>query len=217
MIRRPPRSTLFPYTTLFRSEATHALADLRALHERIVESIRSGVVTTDLQGRVYTINAAAEEMTGYNAQTLRGQDVSILLGDIRDQIRRSLDAAREGQTSPRFEADCLTAEGLRLRLGYSIFPLSSEGGETTGLVITFQDLTHVRAIEETARRQDRLAAVGRVAAGIAHEIRNPLAAMRGSIQVLRAELNGDSARAELMEIVLRESDRLNRIITDFLT
>ena len=198
-------------------EAAHALADLRALHERIVESIRSGVVTTDLQGRVYTINAAAEEMTGYGAQTLRGQDVSILLGDLRDQIRRSLDAAREGQTSPRFEADSLTAEGLRLRLGYSIFPLSSEGGETTGLVITFQDLTHVRAIEETARRQDRLAAVGRVAAGIAHEIRNPLAAMRGSIQVLQSEMEGDPAQAELMNIVLRESDRLNRIITDFLT
>ncbi|HEV2764172.1 MAG TPA: ATP-binding protein, partial [Pyrinomonadaceae bacterium] len=123
----------------------------------------------------------------------------------------------DGRQNPRFEADCLTAEGLRLRLGYSIFPLSSEGGETTGLVITFQDLTHIRAMEDTARRQDRLAAVGRVAAGIAHEIRNPLAAMRGSIQVLHSEVEGDPAQAELMNIVLRESDRLNRIITDFLT
>jgi two-component system sensor histidine kinase PilS (NtrC family) len=79
----------------------------------------------------------------------------------------------------------------------------------------FQDLTEVRALEETSRRQDRLAAVGRVAAGIAHEIRNPLASMRGSIQVLRSEIRGDSGQAELMEIILRESDRLNRIITDF--
>jgi len=85
------------------------------------------------------------------------------------------------------------------------------------MVITFQDLTEVRALEETSRRQDRLAAVGRVAAGIAHEIRNPLASMRGSIQVLRSEISGDSGQAELMEIILRESDRLNRIITDFLT
>ncbi len=199
------------------SEATHALADLRALHERIVESIRSGVVTTDLDGRIYTLNAAAEEITGYRATSLRGQDVSILFDDIKDKIEVSLRVAEEGDTSPRFEADCLTSDGLRLRLGYSIFPLFAEGGERTGLVITFQDLTHVRAMEETTRRQDRLAAVGRVAAGIAHEIRNPLASMRGSIQVLQAEMDGDSAQTELMEIVLRESDRLNRIITDFLT
>jgi two-component system, NtrC family, sensor histidine kinase PilS len=198
-------------------EAAHALASLRALHERIVESIRSGVITTDLERRVFTINRAAEEMTGYSAEDLRGEDVSILFGDIRSQIEESLRAAADGQLSPRFEADCLTAEGFRVRLGYSISPLSSEGGETTGLVITFQDLTDVRAMEETSRRQERLSAVGRVAAGIAHEIRNPLAAMRGSIQVLRSELEADRAQAELMEIVLRESDRLNRIITDFLT
>jgi two-component system sensor histidine kinase PilS (NtrC family) len=198
-------------------EAKHALADLRALHERIVESIRSGLVTTDLDGLIYTFNAAAEEITGYTAEALRGKDVSILLGTLKLKIEESLRAASEGTTSPRYEADCLTAEGLRLRLGYSIFPLFGETGARTGLVITFQDLTQVRALEETSRRQDRLAAVGRVAAGIAHEIRNPLAAMRGSIQVLRSEMNGDPAQAELMEIVLRESDRLNHIITDFLT
>ncbi|HYN86673.1 MAG TPA: ATP-binding protein [Pyrinomonadaceae bacterium] len=198
-------------------EATHALASLRRLHERIVESIRSGVITTDLERRVYTMNRAAEEMTGYTDWDLRGQDVSILFGDIRAQIDESLRAAAAGQASPRFEADCLTAEGFRARLGYSVSPLAAEAGETTGLVITFQDLTDVRAMEETSRRQERLSAVGRVAAGIAHEIRNPLAAMRGSIQVLRDDLGGDPMRAELMEIVLRESDRLNRIITDFLT
>jgi len=198
-------------------EATHALANLRALHERIIESIRSGLVTTDLQGRIYSFNAAAEEITGYKAEMMRGQDASILFGNIREQIAHVLHAPDENRKNPRLEADCLTAEGFRLRLGYSLSPLYSEGGETTGLIITFQDLTQVRALEETSRRQDRLAAVGRVAAGIAHEIRNPLAAMRGSIQVLNAEINGDSAQAELMEIILRESDRINRIITDYLT
>jgi len=84
-------------------------------------------------------------------------------------------------------------------------------------VITFQDLTQVRSLEETSRRQDRLAAIGRMAASIAHEIRNPLAAMRGSIQMLRSEMDNDSSQTELMEIILRESDRLNRIITDFLS
>ena len=197
--------------------ATQTLASLRALHERIVESIRSGVVTTDLQGKIYTFNAAAEEITGYQPGDVRGKEASILFGDISEDIEQSLRAAEAGEASPRFEANCLTADGMRLRLGFTISPLFAESGETTGIVITFQDLTQIRALEETSRRQDRLAAIGRMAASIAHEIRNPLAAMRGSIQMLRSEMEGDSSQAELMAIILRESDRLNRIISDFLT
>jgi two-component system, NtrC family, sensor histidine kinase PilS len=196
--------------------ATQSLANLRALHERIVESIRSGVVTTDLQGRIFTFNAAAEEITGYDEKDVRGQGASVFFGELTDHIANSINASDKRVTSPRFEADCLTAEGMRLRLGFSLSPLSAESGETTGMVITFQDLTHIRALEETSRRQDQLAAIGRMAASIAHEIRNPLAAMRGSIQMLRHEMQDKPAQAELMEIILRESDRLNRIITDFL-
>lgn len=197
--------------------ARQSLRNLRALHERIVASIRSGVVTTDLEGRMFTFNAAAQEITGYSEEAIQGQDASILFGDMKEHIVESVRAARSGHASPRFETSCLTSEGMRLRLGYSISPLSSEAGETTGHVITFQDLTQVRSLEETSRRQDRLAAIGRMAASIAHEIRNPLAAMRGSIQMLRSEVENDSSQAELMEIILRESDRLNRIITDFLS
>lgn len=197
--------------------ATQSLANLRALHERIVESIRSGLVTTDLLGRIYTFNAAAEEITGYRERDVRGQDASVFFGELQDHITDSLHAAETGEASPRFETYCLTAEGLRLRLGFSMSPLFSETGETTGMVITFQDLTQIRTLEETNRRQDRLAAIGRMAASIAHEIRNPLAAMRGSIQMLRAEMDNDGSQTELMEIILRESDRLNTIITDFLS
>ena len=197
--------------------ATQSLANLRALHERIIASIRSGLVTTDLDGRIFTFNAAAEEITGYREATIRGQDASILFGEMKDHIANTLRAVEAGETSPRFETNCLTSEGMRLRLGYSLSPLSSEAGETTGMVISFQDLTQVRSLEETSRRQDRLAAIGRMAASIAHEIRNPLAAMRGSIQMLRSEMDSDSSQTELMEIILRESDRLNRIITDFLS
>ncbi|HBB96489.1 MAG TPA: hypothetical protein DC054_13965 [Blastocatellia bacterium] len=196
--------------------ATRSLADLRALHERIVESIRSGVITTDLQGRIYTFNAAAEEITGYKLAEVRGEDASIFFGDMTRQIVDSMNAAATGKVSPRFQADCLTPNGLALRLGFTIAPLSGESGETSGMVISFQDLTDVRALEETSRRQDRMAAVGRMAASIAHEIRNPLAAMRGSIQMLRAEMDGDTEQAQLMEIILRESDRLNKIVADYL-
>jgi two-component system, NtrC family, sensor histidine kinase PilS len=197
--------------------AKKSLANLRALHERIVASIRSGVVTTDLAGRIYTFNAAAEEITGYREESIRGQEASMLFGNLQNQIALTLRSLETGETSPRFEANCRTADGMRARLGFSISPLSTESGETTGMVITFQDLTQVRTLEETSRRQDRLAAIGRMAASIAHEIRNPLAAMRGSIQMLRSEMDSDSSQAELMEIILRESDRLNRIITDFLS
>src|ERR1044071_8058900 len=197
--------------------ATQSLANLRALHERIVASIRSGVVTTDLDGRIFTFNTAAHEITGYQEDVIRGKDASILFGEMKEHIAQTLRALEKGENSPRFETNCLTAEGMRLRLGYSISPLSSETGDTTGMVITFQDLTQVRSLEETSRRQDRLAAIGRMAASIAQDIRNPLAAMRGSIQMLRSEMNSDPAQVELMEIILRESDRLNRIITDFLS
>ena len=204
------------YSDVQLAAATRSLADLRALHERIVESIRSGLITTDLHGRIYTFNAAAEEITGYKAAEITGQDASMFFGDMRRQIADSMAAASDGKVSPRFEIDCLTQSGFMLRLGFSIAPLFAESRETTGLVITFQDLTDVRVMEETARRQDRLAAVGRLAASIAHEIRNPLAAMRGSIQMLRSEMDGESDQAQLMEIILRESDRLNKIVADYL-
>ena len=196
--------------------ATRSLADLRALHERIIESIRSGLITTDLEGQIYTFNAAAEEITGYTAEEVSGKPASMFFGDITRQTSDSMEAAATGKVSPRFEVDSLTQSGFMLHLGFSIAPLSLESGEKTGFVITFQDLTDVRVMEETARRQDRLAAVGRLAASIAHEIRNPLAAMRGSIQMLRSEFRDDSDHVQLMEIILRESDRLNKIVTDYL-
>jgi two-component system sensor histidine kinase PilS (NtrC family) len=93
----------------------------------------------------------------------------------------------------------------------------TEDNEASGLIITFQDLTQIRSMEESVRRKDRLAAVGRVGAGLAHEIRNPLGAMRGAIQVLESNTPPESVQADLMNIILRESDRLNTIITNFLS
>lgn len=197
-------------------EATNALARLRALHERIVESIRSGVVTTDLSGVIFTFNRAAEEMTGFSSVQMRGRDAAFIFGNLENSFAESAQAAQAGERSPRYESEMLTPEGFSVRLGFSIFPLSAEGGERSGYVITFQDLTELRALEETARRQDRLAAVGRLAAGIAHEIRNPLASISGSVQVLKTDAAQDSMQAELMDIIVRESQRLNRIINDYL-
>lgn len=199
------------------AEATKSLASLRALHERIIESIRSGLVTTNLEGTIYTFNAAASEITGLRADEMVGQSAFFLFDDLRESIELTLHASVEGEQLPRFEADFTTPEGFAVRLGYNISQLFSEDNETTGYIITFQDLTEIRSMEESIRRKDRLAAVGRVGAGLAHEIRNPLGAMRGAIQILESTTPPGSIHADLMGIILRESDRLNSIITNFLS
>lgn len=193
------------------------LADLQLLHERIIESIRSGLITTDLDGTIYTFNTAASEITGYKAEEMLGKPISALLGDMQAAIALSIETTETGEQQPRFEADLMTPEGFVVRVGYGISPLFSEENEATGLIVTFQDLTEIRSMEENVRRKDRLAAVGRVAAGLAHEIRNPLGAMRGAIQVLESTTQLNKTQNGLMEIILRESDRLNSIITNFLT
>lgn len=198
-------------------ETTKTLLSLQALHERIVESIRSGLITIDLEGKIYTFNPAAVEITGFSAEEMQGRDIAELFGEISEKILHTLENPTSVDKQPRFETDVFTPEGFVVHIGYNISPLFSEDGETTGLIITFQDLTEIRSMEENVRRKDRLAAVGRVAAGLAHEIRNPLGAMRGAIQVLESKTPPDSAQASLMDIILRESDRLNRIITNFLT
>jgi len=197
-------------------ETAKSLANLRLLHERIIESIRSGLITTDLDGTIYTFNAAATEITGYRADDFRGGSIHRLFGDISEPIRLSLEAAEVGDQSPRFETDLQTPDGFAVRIGYSISRLFSETNEASGLILTFQDLTDIRSMEDSIRRKDRLAAVGRVAAGLAHEIRNPLGAMRGAIQVLETTAVANTPQASLMEIILKESDRLNSIITNFL-
>ncbi|MGD9588080.1 MAG: nitrogen regulation protein NR(II) [Pyrinomonadaceae bacterium] len=198
-------------------ETTRKLADLRVLHERIIESIRSGLITTDLEGKIYTFNSAATEITGYRIEDMVGRSISRLFGDISQEIEQSIVAAAQGEQLPRFEATLSSPEGFAVRIGYGISQLLSETNEQTGYIITFQDLTEIRSMEESVRRKDRLAAVGRVGAGLAHEIRNPLGAMRGAIQVLEANTPAESLQADLMGIILRESDRLNSIITNFLS
>lgn len=197
-------------------ETAKSLADLRAFHERIIESIRSGLITTDLDGNIFTVNAAAAEITGYSSGSLVGSSSYAIFGDLKEPIQLTVAAEERGDNQPRFETDLITPDGFAVRIGYGLAQLYSEEKETTGFIITFQDLTEIRSMEESVRRKDRLAAVGRIAAGLAHEIRNPLGAMRGAIQVLESTTPPDSMQADLMGIILRESDRLNNIIINFL-
>ncbi len=198
-------------------ETTKTLANLRALHERIIESIRSGLITTDLNGTIFTFNSAAAEITGYSAEQMIGTPIQRLFRSIESSLKASATELSDSEQVPRYAVDVTTPDGFTVHLGYSVSNLYSESHETTGFIITFQDLTEIRSMEQNVRRKDRLAAVGRVGAGLAHEIRNPLGAMRGAIQVLESNMPKESVHADLMKIILRESDRLNSIITNFLS
>ena len=199
------------------ASATRDLADYRLFNDRIIESMRSGLVTTDLQGHIITFNRAAEEITGYRTTDVRGNNIFTIFGDIEKQIEAGLESIRTRTRLPRFDIGCKTADGREIHLGFSVAPLVDEADNSRGYVLTFQDLTEVMELEREVRRQERLAALGKMAAGLAHEIRNPLASMRGSVQVLASELSFSHDQSQLMQIVLRESDRLNRIVSDFLT
>jgi two-component system sensor histidine kinase PilS (NtrC family) len=199
------------------ASATRDLADYRLFNDRIIESMRSGLVTTDLLGNIITFNRAAEEITGYRTTDVRGKNIFTIFGDIEKQIEAGLESIRTKTRLPRFDIGCRTADGREIHLGFSVAPLVDEADNSRGYVLTFQDLTEVMELEREVRRQERLAALGKMAAGLAHEIRNPLASMRGSVQVLASELSFSQDQSQLMQIVLRESDRLNRIVSDFLT
>jgi two-component system sensor histidine kinase PilS (NtrC family) len=194
--------------------ASNQLADLQAFSQHVIDSLASGVATTDLQGRMLTFNRAAEATMGIDAAAAVGQPIAQVL-----QWPAELSAMFGPQDGPRplprVEFDVTRPDGRRIELGLSTAILRTPRGES-GFVFTFRDVTDARRLEREARMQQRLAAVGEMAAGIAHEIRNPLASMSGSIHILRGELPLSGEQAQLMDIVIRESERLNETIQSFL-
>ena len=197
--------------------AEEMFANLHVLHERIVESIGNGLITTDLVGRIYAFNRSAEEITGLRSRNVIGKNIFDLFGeDIREKAALSLDSQRaETFDAVHFETNVQKGAD-RVTVSCSIVPLTGRSGQTNGLIMTFQDVTEVRSLEEEVRRSDRLAAVGRMAAGLAHEIRNPLGSMSSALQFLQERSEAPVEDVKLMEVVLRESDRMNNIITNFL-
>jgi two-component system sensor histidine kinase PilS (NtrC family) len=161
-----------------------------------------------------TFNRAAEAITGVSAADAVGGKAAEVLQFPKDIVE--LFGARDGRPKlPRLEYGFTRPNGATIEMGVSTAPLVTPRGET-GFLFTFQDVTENRKRDREARVQQRLAAVGEMAAGIAHEIRNPLASMSGSIQILRQELPLTADQSQLMDIVLRESERLNETIRSFL-
>lgn len=193
-------------------EKEQGLSRLQAFHENIVHSISSGVFTTDEGERITSFNPAAQEATGYSLAQVQGRPW-------RDVFNWHPDhppgGQGEGAANMRFEVECTRADGNRLVLGMTLSPLQ-ERGKTTGMVGVFKDLTQIRDLEEEMRRKDWLASLGEMSAGMAHEIRNPLGALAGAMQMLRKDLHGDETSQKLMDIAVREATRLDTIITEFL-
>jgi two-component system sensor histidine kinase PilS (NtrC family) len=195
-------------------QASNQIADLQAFSEYAINSLTSGLTTTDVTGTVLTLNKAGEAIIGITAPAAVGRRVQEML-QLPEPCRAIFGPLEQRPPLPRVEYVFTRPDRRQIELGISTAILVTPRGES-GFVITFQDVTEARRQEREARIQQRLAAVGEMAAGIAHEIRNPLASMSGSIQILRQELPLTEEQAQLMDIVMRESERLNETIRSFL-
>ncbi len=191
------------------ADKTFALEDLQALHENIVDSISGGLVTTDLQGRVKVVNLACQRLIERTA-------VQCVGAPVQDFFLDPLPEA-SSMTAAQCEVRARTRSGKERLFRVTVTPLFVPERGTIGYVYVFDDLTEIRRLEREVRMRDRLAAVGRLSAGIAHEIRNPLSSIAGSVKVLSTLAALTDDQRALVDIVTRESDRLNAIITDFLT
>jgi two-component system, NtrC family, sensor histidine kinase PilS len=183
------------------------LLSLQALHENVIHSIRSGLITTDVEGRVTLVNTPGQKLLERTASSVYGRHISDLFVGRLPHL-----------DSPAAESEVrgLTPAGQEKTFDVNVTALNVPEQGTIGYVYTFEDRTELRRLEQEVRMRDRLAAVGRLAAGIAHEIRNPLASIAGSINVLAQVTPLNEEQHTLVNIITRESTRLNSIISDFL-
>jgi two-component system sensor histidine kinase PilS (NtrC family) len=209
--------------------ASGALENLQALHENIVQSMSGGVITTGLDGRITLVNRAAQQLLEISEAELRGRSMPDLFQDPLPHF-----GGGRGDAEVRYVAVNGFRKTFRVRVSalklnpsplnpstpnpspLNPGPLNPNADSDLGFVYSFDDLTEIRRLEREVRMQDRLAAVGRLAAAIAHEIRNPLTSIAGSVSMLSDSPALSSEEHHLLQIVIRESDRLNNIITDFL-
>jgi two-component system sensor histidine kinase PilS (NtrC family) len=189
------------------------VASLQAKTENILESMRDGLVSTDLEGCISELNGSGATILGLKPEELRGKPIQSLFRDLPTSVR----SVPDGNAYPaRQEVTYLHPCGERRILGVSASPLMVPETGAVGFVYNFQDLTEEKRREAEYRAKDRMATLGRMAAGIAHEIRNPLASIAGSVKLLQSIWHLDEDQAKLIEIVNSESGRLNKLVSDFL-
>ncbi len=190
---------------------------LENFNRTIIQSLDSGLMTIDLSGNINFLNRTAEKILNQNQDQLKNSSVYELFPKIHE-VTAGLKEKQSDSPSDyhRYETFLTNPKGQDVYLGFSISPLTDPEGTPIGHTLIFKDITKFKEMEDQMKRYDKMAAVGLLAAGMAHEIRNPLASLSGSIQLLKSELQLDEAQQQLMGIILRESERLNALITDFL-
>jgi two-component system, NtrC family, sensor histidine kinase PilS len=193
------------------------ISKLEELNDWIIRSIASGLISLDAHNRIILFNPAAENIFGIKAEHAIGSRIDETL----PFVKRHLDGIHEntGHEIAKYRVIDLQypgLEGKKLFLQLSISPLKIPESASKGQILIFQDVTEMRQIEEDMKKVEGLALTGELAAGIAHEIRNPMASISGSIQLLKDELKGDDVNKRLMDIILREVNRLNDLVSDFL-
>ncbi|HEY4593321.1 MAG TPA: ATP-binding protein, partial [Thermoanaerobaculia bacterium] len=196
-------------------EKSEHLADLQVVHRDVIQSITSGLITTDLEGTVTSANLAGLEILGRDEDELVGNPIHNR-GLFTAERWREAAAESEHTGRMRSEVEMTRGDGATRYVGFTISRLTDAFGNHRGYIVIFQDLTRWRRIQEELRMKDRMVAVGELAAGLAHEIGNPLAAISGSVQMLSSRVDGDPAQRKLIEILLKESHRLDRTIKGFL-
>jgi two-component system sensor histidine kinase PilS (NtrC family) len=188
---------------------------LEALNEWIIRSISSGLTAIDDKGRIISFNPAAEKIFGVSAENTIGKKAQEVFPSVLEQVQNRLSGA-DHDPDAFIDSSYQRPDGARSFLRCSVSPLHLPGGSHGGHILFFQDTTAMKQIEEEMRKVEGLAMVGELAAGIAHEIRNPMASISGSIQMLKENLDPDSMNGRLMDIILREVSRLNSLVNDFL-
>lgn len=183
--------------------ATESAQGYARLNDYILRSMTSGLLTTDLEGRVQLINPAGAAMFGGEVARFVGEPASSLLPMSDEGVDRG-------------EIDAVRLDGTRFPVGFSGAPLRDSQGARLGQLVVFQDLTELNTLREKAERAERLAALGRLAAGLAHEIRNPLGSISGSVQMVREASELSEEDRHLLTLVLGEVDRLNDLVTTML-
>jgi len=184
--------------------------------DNIIRNMSSGLIVTNMSGEIISINPAGREILGIGDEELEGKLIDDAIPHMHPLLKELSSVIETGTPKRRHEVEVVKPDGTILPLGISITFLRGDAGERRGIIALFQDLTEVKRMRERVRKADRMAAVGELSAAIAHEIRAPLASICGSIQMLSEDLEVTGEQRCLMDLIIKESDRLDRIITDFL-
>ena len=212
----------YNYRRRFEIQLAERNRDLEATRDfltAIIQGSGEGVITCDEEDRVISWNRAAEAIYGFTSEEMTDRRIAGLFGS-RDPGRveweAMADRLRAGETVRHFQAEQVRKDGRHITVDITRSPLVDAKGRHRGSVSLVDDVSEIKEMERRLRRQERLAAVGQLAASVAHEIKNPLAGIRGACEIIDGKLEAGAAEKELTAEVLREVDRLNRTVTDLL-